>query len=148
MVLLKNTLQWNRGKSYTFCQNYIQKTAKKSESRKEDICLWQLLQFSETCVERYPWKTRSWIFVVDRHHCKNYKLCSAAYNMDSYKWMETINSQVCEQRNNSLRKMAKSLAHMKFGNYLQNLTLYFSYTNLKIKNLVPRILHAPHTFIC
>ena len=56
--------------------------------------------------------------------------------MDSYKWMENINSQVCEQRNNSLRKMAKSLAHMKFKNYLRNLTLYFSYTNMKIKQQI------------
>ena len=62
-------------------------------------------------------------------------MCSRAYDMDSYKWLDKVNSQVCEQRNNSLRKMAKSLAHMKFINYIRSLTLYFSYTNLKIKKI-------------
>ena len=41
-----------------------------------------------------------------------------------------------EQRNNSLRKMAKSLGHMKFKNYLRNLTLYFSYNIMKIKQQI------------
>ena len=58
--------------------------------------------------------------MIDRHHYKNHKLCSSAYNMDTYKWLDGVNSQVCEQRNNQLRKMAKSLAHMSFKNYIRN----------------------------
>ena len=72
--------------------------------------------FHKHVLRRYPWQSRKWHFVIDRHHYKNHKMCSRAYDMDSYKWLDKVNSQVCEQRNNSLRKMAKSLAHMKFIN--------------------------------
>ena len=91
------------------------------------------LYFHKFALRRYPWRSRRWTFVIDRHHYKNHKLCSSAYNMDSCKWLDGVNSQVCEQRNNQLRKMAKSLAHMSLKNYLRNLTLFFSYTNLKTK---------------
>ena len=48
--------------------------------------------------------------------------------------MESINSQECEQRNSISRKIAKSLAFMTFSNHIGTLTLYFSYTNMKIKH--------------
>ena len=87
-------------------------------------------------MRRYPWRCRRWTFVIDRVHFKNHKNCSSAYNMDSYKWLDGINSQVCEQKNNSLRKMSTSLAYMSFQNYLKTLTLFFTYTNLKVKGNV------------
>ena len=57
-------------------------------------------------------------------------------NMNSYKWMKDINSQVCEQRNNALRKIAKSVAHMTFDHYMKTLKLFFTYTNLKVKGTI------------
>ena len=57
--------------------------------------------------------------------------------MDSYKWLNKVNSQICEQRNNVLRKLGKSIAHMKFENYMKTLTLFFAYTNLKAKEVLP-----------
>ena len=57
--------------------------------------------------------------------------------MDSYKWLNKVNSQICEQRNNVLRKLGKSIAHMKFENYMKTLTLFFAYTNLKAKGVLP-----------
>ena len=49
-----------------------------------------------------------------------------------------------EQRNNSLRKMDESLAHMKLSNYIRSLTLYFAYTNLK--TTIVSQLSALHVF--
>ena len=119
-----------------FAKTVFKRLPKKVKAEKRVFVYDNCCNFHKHVLRRYPWQSRNWHFVVDRHHYKNHKLCSSAYNMDSYNWMENINSQVCEQRNNSLRKMAKSLAHMKFKNYLRNLTLYFSYTNMKIKQQI------------
>ena len=118
-----------------FAKTVFKRLPKKVKAGKRVFVYDNCCNFHKHVLRRYPWKSRNWHFVVDRHHYKNHKLCSSSYNMDTYKWMENINSQVCEQRNNSLRKMAKSLAHMKFTNYLQSLTLYFAYTNLKLKGI-------------
>ena len=58
---------------------------------------------------RYPWKSRRWTFVIGRMHFKNHKHCSLAYNMDSYKCSDGVNSHVCEQRNHSLQKISSSM---------------------------------------
>ena len=54
-----------------------------------------------------------------------------AYNMDKYKYLDEINSQISEQRNNSLRKLSNTLAFYKFESYM-----FFGITNLKIKNVI------------
>ena len=102
------------------------KITEKCKGRKRVFVYDNCCNFHKHVLRRYPWQSRKWHFVIDRHHYKNHKMCSRAYDMDSYKWLDKVNSQVCEQRNNSLRKMAKSLAHMKFTNYIRSLTLYFS----------------------
>ena len=118
-----------------FAKTVFKRLHKKVKAKKSVFVYDNCCNFHKHVRKRYPWQSRNWNFVNDRHHFKNHKMCSAAYNMDSYKWMDNINSQVCEQRNNSLRKMAKSLAFMKFSNYyIRSLTLYFSYTNMKTKN--------------
>ena len=117
-----------------FAKTVFKRLHKKVKAERRVFVYDNCCNFHKHVLRRNPWQSRNWNFVIDRHHFKNHKMCSAAYNMDSYKWMDNINSQVCEQRNNSLRKMAKSLAFMKFSNYIRSLTLYFSYTNMKIKN--------------
>ena len=77
----------------TFCQNYFQKAAKKVKAEKRIFVYDNCCNFHKHVLRRYPWKTRNWIFVVDRHHYKNHKLCSAAYNMVSYKWMKKTAEQ-------------------------------------------------------
>ena len=62
--------------------------------------------------------------------------------MDSYKWLNKVNSQICEQRNNVLRKLGKSIAHMKFENYMKTRTLFCAYTNLKAKGVLPTPFYA------
>ena len=59
-----------------------------------------------------------------------------AYNMDKYKYLDEINSQISEQRNNSLRKLSNTLAFYKFESYMKILELFFGITNLKIKNVI------------
>ena len=59
-----------------------------------------------------------------------------AYNMDKYKYLDEINSQISEQRNNSLRKLSNNLAFYKFESYMKILELFFGITNLKIKNVM------------
>ena len=46
-----------------------------------------------------------------------------AYNMDKYKYLDEINSQISEQRNNSLRKLSNTLAFYKFEYYMKILEL-------------------------
>ena len=59
-----------------------------------------------------------------------------AYNMDKYKDLDEINSQISEQRNNSLRKLSNTLAFYKFESYMKILELFFGLTNLKIENVI------------
>ena len=59
-----------------------------------------------------------------------------AYNMDKYKDLHDINSQISEQRNNSLRKLSNTLAFYKFESYMKILELFFGLTNLKIENVI------------
>ena len=59
-----------------------------------------------------------------------------AYNMDKYKDLDKINSQISEQRNNSLRKLSNTLAVYKLESYMKVLEIFFGLTNLKIKNVI------------
>ena len=80
-------------------------------------------------LRRYPRRIRNFLFVVDRHHQCNHKDCSMAYNMDKYKDLDNINSQISEQRNNSLRKLSNTLAFYKFDSYMKVLEIFFGLTN-------------------
>ena len=117
-----------------FAKTVFKRLPKRVQAEKRVFVYDNCCNFHKFTLRRYPWRSRRWTFVIDRHHYKYHKLCSSAYNMDSYKWLDGVNSQVCEQRDNQLRKMAKSFAYMSFKNYIRNLTLFFAYTNLKIKS--------------
>ena len=41
---------------------------------------------------------------TDRHHWKNHTGCSESYNSDQYHYLKKVNTQICEQKNRSLRK--------------------------------------------
>ena len=87
-------------------------------------------------LRRYPWRIRNFTFVVDRHHKKNHTVCSGAYDIDRYNDLKSVNSQICEQRNRSLRKFHDRLVHMTFKNYLKFLEVWFAYVNLKTKDII------------
>ena len=61
-------------------------------------------------VRRYPWRIKNFTFVIDRHHLSNHTVCSTAYDINKYNDLKGINSQICEQRNRSLRKFHDRLA--------------------------------------
>ena len=70
---------------------------------------------------------------VDRHHWANHTGCSSGYNSKRYTYLKNVNTQMCEQKNHSLRKLSASLAHTKFSNYMTTLKLWFMISNLSEK---------------
>ena len=90
----------------------------------------------KVALRRYPYRIRRWIFLIDRHHQKNHSKCSRAYNMKYYDQLKHVNSQLAEQLNRKLRKMAPSLAHYRFETYMKVLEHFFAYNNLKTKNII------------
>ena len=61
---------------------------------------------------RFPHRIRHWTFVVDRKHWDNHTGCSKGFCMDEYPSLNDVNSQVSEQLNRSLRKLAIGLAYI------------------------------------
>ena len=72
---------------------------------------------------------------TDRHHWKNHTGCSESYNCDKYDYLKTVNSQICEQKNRSLRKLSSTLAYCTFQNYQTKVKLFFIINNLEEKNI-------------
>ena len=68
---------------------------------------------------------------TDRHHWENHTGCSESYNCDKYDYLKTVNSQICEQKNRSLRKLSSTLAYWTFQNYQTKVKLFFIIKNLR-----------------
>ena len=64
--------------------------------------------------------------MTDRHHWKNHTGCSESYNCDQYDYLKSVNSQICEQKNRSLRKISSILAYCDFENYKTETKLFFT----------------------
>ena len=50
---------------------------------------------------------------VDRHHWANHTGCSSGYNSKRYTYLKNVNTQMCEQKNHSLRKLSATLRFPK-----------------------------------
>ena len=50
--------------------------------------------------------------------------------------MSEVNTQIAEQLNNSLRKLATVVAYSNFQTYLRIIQIFISVKNLKIKDIV------------
>ena len=72
---------------------------------------------------------------TDRHHWKNHTGCSESYNCDRYDYLKKVNSQICEQKNRSLRKLSSTLAYCGFENYMTKVKLFFMMNNYEEKGL-------------
>ena len=70
---------------------------------------------------------------TDRHHWKNHIGCSESYNCDKYDYLKKVNSQICEQKNRSLRKLSSTLAYCGFVNYMTKVKLFFMISNYEEK---------------
>ena len=73
---------------------------------------------------------------TDRHHWKNHTGCSESYNCDKYDYLKDVNSQICEQKNRSLRKLSSTLAYCGFEHYTTKVKLFFIMNNLEVKNFL------------
>ena len=71
-----------------------------------------------------------------RHHWKNHVGCSESYNCDKYDYLKNVNSQICEQKNRSLRKLSSTLAYCAFENYMTKVKLFFILSNFEEKGLI------------
>ena len=70
---------------------------------------------------------------TDRHHWANHTGCSESYNCDRYEYLKGVNSQRCEQKNRSLRKLSSTLAYSTFNHYMTKVKLFFIMSNLAEK---------------
>ena len=59
--------------------------------------------------------------------------CIEAYNCDQYDYLK---SQICEQKNRSLRKLSSILAYCDFENYKTKIKLFFTINNLEEKGMM------------
>ena len=72
---------------------------------------------------------------TDRHHWSNHTGCSEGYECDKYDYLKSVNLQICEQKNRSLRKLSSTLAYSQFYHYITKLKLFFFLQNLEEKSL-------------
>ena len=66
-------------------------------------------------------------FALDE--CPLFIGCSSAYNIGIYPQAATINSQVVEQANSSLKKIKSSLSYMNSHNFMAHCKFYLWYMN-------------------
>ena len=138
-IILLSALQ--KGESPgLFTRVLIKRLPRRVKARKRYFVYDNACNCHKYALRRYPWRIRRFTFVVDRHHINNHTACSQAYNIQHYNDLARINSQVCEQRNNSLRKFSSRVAYMKFDNYLKFMEVWFSYTNMKQKKIISQPL--------
>ena len=80
-------------------------------------------------LRRYPYRTKRFQFVIDCHHQSNHKSYSLAYNISKYPVMNNINTQITEQLNNSMRKLATVIAYSNFQTYLKIIQIFITVKN-------------------
>ena len=85
-------------------------------------------------LNREPAKILNFKIFTDRHHWANHVGCSEAYNCDRYEYLKNVNSQRCEQKNRSLRKLSSTLAYSNFEHYMTKVKLFFIMNNLEEKS--------------
>ena len=73
---------------------------------------------------------------TDRNHWKNHVGCSESYNSDKYDYLKNINSQICEKKNRSLRKLSSTRTYCTFENYMIKVKLFFILNNFEEKRLL------------
>ena len=84
----------------------------------------------------FSYKVRRFQSVIDRHHQANHTACSEAYSMAPYPFTNNMNSQLSEQLNNSLRKLATVAAYSKVDTYIKFLEVFITVRNLSVKKII------------
>ena len=81
-------------------------------------------------------KLRRFQSVLDSHHQANHTACSEAYSMAPYPFTNNMNSQLSEQLNNSLRKLATVAAYSKVDTYINFFEVLISVRNLTVEKII------------
>lgn len=94
----------------------------------------------EFALNREPSFFKNTHFLVDKFHWRNHTACSRGYNSRLYPEAAKLNSQVCEQFNALLRKVALSAQYSNVRSYFLLVTSFILHHNEKIhrkfKNMV------------
>ena len=119
-----------------FLHSILRRLPAKVKAKRRVVVYDFACKMHKCALRRFPYRIRRFQFVIDRHHQANHTTCSEAYNMSRYPFMNNLNSQLAEQLNNSLRKLATVSAYSKFENYIKILEIFISVKNLTIKQII------------
>ena len=98
-----------------------------------DIVLYDnACHLSEFAANREPDFFRNTLFVVDKFHWPNHTSCSRSFNSRLYPQSNAANSQLAEQFNKTLKKLATSVQFSKAENYKLFLTSFIILHNRKL----------------
>eukprot|EP00112_Aurelia_sp_Birch-Aquarium-sp1_P011847 Seg249.10 transcript_id=Seg249.10/GoldUCD/mRNA.D3Y31 product="hypothetical protein" protein_id=Seg249.10/GoldUCD/D3Y31 len=81
------------------------------------------------CLNRDPIHFNKTKFLVDRFHWKYHVGCCQAYNISTYPEYETLNSQVNEQQNSTLKNLRSQLSYMGQDSFMAHCKIFFWYRN-------------------
>ena len=109
-----------------FCHSILRRLPEKVKAHKRVVVYDFACKMHTVCLRRYPYRIRRFQFVIDRHHQTNHKACSQAYNISKYPKMNEVNTQIAEQLNNTLRKLATVVAYSNFQTYLRIIQIFIS----------------------
>ena len=84
-------------------------------------------------LNRDPVSIRSTRFVVDGLHWKNHT-CSPAYNSKQYPNLMSVNTQVVEKTNSTLKKLRTQISYMTPDHFVQQLALFIFEMNRRSKH--------------
>ena len=119
-----------------FCHSILRRLPEKVKAHKRVVVYDFACKMHKVCLRRYPYRIRRFQFVIDRHHQSNHKACSQVYDISKYPQMNEINTQIAEQLNNSLRKLATVVAYSNFQTYLKIIQIFITLKNLQIKKVI------------
>ena len=94
----------------------IQRLAPRVQAKKRIFIYDFACRAQQSALRRFPYNVRNWTFLVDRCHWPNHTSCSSGYNISEYNELKDINTQMAEQINRSLRKLATPLAFTNWKN--------------------------------
>ena len=127
----------NKGESpQMFTSVLLRRLPQKVRAKRRVMLYDNACYLKKVSLRRFPHRIRQWHFLIDRHHLCNHTSCSRSYNMDFYPFLKSINSQICEQKNRKLRKLANVVAYENFENYMKIIEIFFALTNMEIKGIM------------
>ena len=118
--------QWPLLKIHRYLQKKLTRRLPKTVKAKRRVFLYDnSCNLHKNALKRDPKEISKFKIFTDRHHWKNHTGCSESYNSDRYNYLKNVNTQICEQKNRSLRKLSSTFAYCSFNNYMTKDKLFF-----------------------